>query len=221
LPTSKISNRKSQIEKRNAKVENRDEEVEPRDKDQRSVVKNQRNIMSKTDVTDPLITQAERVLRQVYLPRIMSCLEQLSPQQIWWRPNEVSNSVGNMVLHLAGNVRQWIISGLGGATDVRQRDLEFSERGPVPRRVLVSRLRKTVEEACRVLGQLSPEDLVRVHTIQKFHVTGMEAAFHVAEHFSHHAGQVILLTKMLTGRDLKFTRLPGEKRRKSRNLPAL
>ena len=128
--------------------------------------------------------------------------------------------MGNLVLHLTGNVRQWIISGLGGAPDVRQRDREFNERGPLPRRVLVSRLRKTVEEACRVLGRLSPEDLARVHTIQKYRVTGMEATFHVAEHFSHHAGQIILLTKMLTGTDLKFTQLPGEKRKQSRALPA-
>ena len=176
--------------------------------------------MAKTRMTNPLITQAEHVLRQVYLPRIVSCLEQLSPEQIWWRANAASNSVGNLVLHLAGNVRQWIISGLGGAPDVRQRDLEFIERGPLPRRILVSRLRKTVEEACRVLGKLSPEDLTRVHTIQRFRVTGMEATFHVAEHFSHHAGQIILLTKMLTGSDLKFTHLPGEKNKKSRNLPA-
>ncbi len=176
--------------------------------------------MSKTGLTNPLIAQAKHVLRQVYLPRITTCLEQLSPEQIWWRPNEASNSVGNLVLHLTGNVRQWIISGLGGTPDVRQRDLEFSERGPVPRRVLVSRLDKTVKEACDVLGKLSPEDMARVHTIQKYRVTGVEAAFHVAEHFSHHAGQIILLTKMVTGRDLEFTQLPGEKRRKSRNLPA-
>jgi uncharacterized damage-inducible protein DinB len=172
--------------------------------------------MAKTSLTNPLIAQAEHVLRQVYLPRIVSCLEQLSPEQIWWRPNAASNSVGNLTLHLAGNVRQWIISGLGGAPDVRRRDREFNERGPLSRRVLASRLRKTVEEACRVLGKLSPEDLARVHTIQKYHVTGMEAAFHVAEHFSHHAGQIILLTKMLTGSDLKFTHLPGEKSKDTR-----
>jgi uncharacterized damage-inducible protein DinB len=176
--------------------------------------------MAKTGLTNPLIAQAERVLRQVYLPRIARCLKQLSPEQIWWRPNAASNSVGNLVLHLTGNVRQWIISGLGGAPDVRQRDREFNARGPLPGRVLASRLRKTVEEACRVLGKLSPEDLARAHTIQKFRVTGMEATFHVAEHFSHHAGQIILLTKMLTGSDLKFTQLPGEKKAEARNLPA-
>ena len=176
--------------------------------------------MAKTGLSNPLIAQAEHVLRKVYLPRILSCLERLSPEQIWWRPNEASNSVGNLVLHLAGNVRQWIISGLGGKPDVRQRDREFSERGGLPRRVLVSRLRKTVVNACRVLRKLSPEDLARVHAIQKYEVTGMGATFHVAEHFSHHAGQIILLTKMLTGSDMHFTQLPGEKRKTSRSLPA-
>jgi uncharacterized damage-inducible protein DinB len=177
--------------------------------------------MAQTDLANPIVAQAERVLRDVYLPRITSCLDLLSPEQIWWRPNEVSNSVGNLALHLTGNVRQWIISGLGGAPDIRVRDVEFSERGPLPRQALVSGLRKTVREACGVLENLSAKDLARVHIIQKFRVTGLEAAFHVAEHFSHHAGQVILITKMLTGSDLKFTHLAGEKKRKVHHLPAL
>ena len=178
--------------------------------------------MAKTDIANPIVGQTVRVLRQVYLPRIVSCLQQLPQDQVWWRPNAASNSAGNLVLHLTGNVRQWIVSGLGGAADVRERDLEFSERGPLPRRALVVRLRRTVMEACRVLVRLSPDDLARVHAIQKYQVTGAEAALHVAEHFSHHAGQIILLTKMLTGKDLKFTNLPGGKKKaKSRKLPAL
>jgi len=177
--------------------------------------------MVKTGSRNQVAKLATHVLRHVYLPRITSCIEDLTPGQIWWRPNEASNSVGNLVLHLTGNVRQWIISGLGGAPDVRARDQEFYERGPVPRRTLVGRLRKTVNEACHVLDNLSLEDLEGVHTIQKFNVTGIEAVFHVAEHFSYHAGQIILLTKMLTGKDMKFTRLPKESGRKSRNLPAV
>jgi len=176
--------------------------------------------MARPDPASPVIIQAERVMKGVYLPRMVSCLEKLSLDQIWWRPSDASNSVGNLVLHLAGNVRQWIISGLGGESDVRQRDLEFSERGPLPRRVLISRLRQTVLEACRVLHRLSPEELARLHAIQKYRVTGAEAVFHVAEHFSLHAGQIILLTKMLTGSDMRFTQLPGDKRKSSRNLPA-
>jgi uncharacterized damage-inducible protein DinB len=177
--------------------------------------------MSKKRFSDPTIAQCEHVLREVYLPRILRCLKKLSREQIWWRPNQASNSVGNLVLHLEGNVRQWIISGLGGAPDKRQRDLEFSERRPMQRQMLANRLQKTVREACRVLHKLSAEDLTRVHSTQKYQVTGLEAAFHVAEHFSHHAGQIILLTKMLTGSDLKFTHLPGEKKKKPGKLPGL
>jgi uncharacterized damage-inducible protein DinB len=173
-----------------------------------------------TDFTKSLTAYVEHLLRAVYLPRILICLKQLSRQQIWWRPNEASNSVGNLVLHLSGNVRQWIIAGLGGAPDRRQRDQEFAERGPLPRRVLEERLCKIVESACRILRKLSAQDLAQVHSIQGFQVTGMEATLHVAEHFSHHAGQIILITKMLTGTGLSFTHLPGEKKQQSRPLPA-
>lgn len=167
----------------------------------------------------PIMAQADHVLKEVYLPRIIRCLEELSPEQIWWRPSSDSNSVGNLVLHLAGNVRQWIVSGLGGAPDKRRRDKEFSERGPLPRRDLIRRIRLSVSEASRVLRKLSEEDLERDYSIQKYRATGLEAAFHVAEHFSHHAGPIILLTKMLTGTELKFTQLPGGKK-KTRKLPA-
>ncbi len=170
--------------------------------------------MAETDFTKGFIRQADHTIREVYLARMVRCIEELSPEQIWWRPNPASNSAGNLVLHLTGNIRQWIIAGLGGAPDVRERDKEFAELGPLPRRILVSRLRKTVEDACRVLRKLSAEDLARDYTIQGFRVTGLAATFHVAEHFSHHAGQIILITKMLTGSDLKFTRLPGDKKRR-------
>lgn len=176
--------------------------------------------MAETDFTKGFIAQAEHTMREVYLPRIVRCVEELSPEQIWWRSNRTSNSAGNLVLHLTGNVRQWIITGLGGAPDVRERDKEFAEQGPLPRRLLLSRLRKTVEDACRVLRKLSAEGLARDYTIQGFRVTGLAATFHVAEHFSHHAGQIILITKMLRGRDLKFTRLPGDKK-KHKAPPAL
>jgi uncharacterized damage-inducible protein DinB len=175
--------------------------------------------MTKTQAAHSTIAQAEHVLKDVYLPRITRCVEVLSTQQIWWRPNKASNSVGNLVLHLEGNVRQWIISGLGGASDTRNRDQEFSEAGPRPRRELIARLQKTVGEACRIVRKLNIESLERTYSIQKFQVTGYEAVFHVAEHFSHHAGQIILLTKMLTGSDLKFTNLPGGKGKKAGKLP--
>src|SRR5271169_3933899 len=98
----------------------------------------------------PFLKLAEHSLRRHHLPRIESCLDMLSPEQIWWRPNPASNSAGNMALHLTGNVRQWIVSALGGALDSRQRDREFAERGPVPRSELVKALNASVKDACQV-----------------------------------------------------------------------
>jgi uncharacterized damage-inducible protein DinB len=168
----------------------------------------------------PFLARAEHLLTEVYLPRIAACLHELRAEQIWWRPNPASNSVGNLVLHLEGNIRQWIVSGLGGAPDRSVRDLEFSEAGPVPARALMGRLRRTVADAGRVMSRLDGEALARIYSIQGFRVTGLRAVFHVAEHFSHHAGQIILLTKLVVGKDLKFTHLPP-KRKKGRKVPRL
>ena len=128
-----------------------------------------------------------------------------------------------MVLHLEGNVRQWILSGLGGAPDRRQRDREFAERGPLARHILAARLQKAVKEACRVIAKLPAHELARGHKIQKFRVTGFEAISHVTEHFAFHSGQIIYVAKLRRGRDLGFTRLPGEKRRRPapKRLPAI
>ena len=169
------------------------------------------------------LAQASHLLLQVHSPRLEACVRKLSQEQIWWRANPASNSVGNLALHLEGNVRQWIVSGLGGAPDRRVRKQEFSELGPVPRARLLARLRHAVSDAARVMRKLDGAALARTYSIQGFRVTGLQAVFHVAEHFSHHAGQIILLTKMLAGKDLKFTRLPGERKRKEspRSIPAL
>lgn len=150
----------------------------------------------------------QQLVAKQNLPHIVECLQQLSEEEIWWRPNSASNSAGNLVLHLCGNVRQWIISGLGGAEDKRERDREFAERGPIPRQALVTQLRRTVRDACRVIARLSEDSLSRKHEIQGYHVTGLDAAFRVAEHFGHHTGQIIYITKLKRAKDLRFTQLP-------------
>jgi uncharacterized damage-inducible protein DinB len=162
------------------------------------------------------LASSQHLLAKQSLPRIVKCLQQLSEEEIWWRPNSASNSAGNLVLHLCGNVRQWIISGLGGADDRRQRDREFAERGPIPRQVLVTQLRRTVRHACRVLAQLSDDSLSRRYEIQGFHVTGLDASYHVTEHFGYHTGQIIYITKLKRSRDLGFTHLPVIKKKGGR-----
>jgi uncharacterized damage-inducible protein DinB len=156
---------------------------------------------------------SQRILAKQYFPLIVKCLEQLSEEEIWWRPNSASNSAGNLVLHLCGNVRQWIVAGLGGARDIRERDREFSERGPIPRKKLIAQLRSTVRQASRVLERASEDALAKTYEVQGYRVTGTDIAVHVAEHFAYHAGQIIYLTKLKRAKDLKFTRLPAIKKK--------
>jgi uncharacterized damage-inducible protein DinB len=137
-------------------------------------------------------------------PRIETCLGKLTPDQIWMRGAENQNAIGNLVLHLNGNVRQWIISGVGGAPDNRTRDAEFAARGGIEIAELRERLESTVREAIAAIGKVTPERMTEIVTIQKYEVTVMEAIFHVVEHFAQHTGQIIFVTKMLTGEDLGF-----------------
>jgi uncharacterized damage-inducible protein DinB len=129
-------------------------------------------------------------------------------------PHQASNSIGNLVLHLCGNVRQWIISGIGQTPDLRERDREFAQREAIPRAKLAAHLRSTMREAYRVLDHVDAEALARDYSIQGFRLSGLNAISHVYEHFSHHAGQIIYITKMKHGKDLRFTHLPPIKKRK-------
>src|ERR1017187_10331569 len=138
--------------------------------------------------------------------KIASCLGKLTGEQVWARGSDNQNAIGNLVLHLCGNVRQWIISTVGGAADVRQRDGEFAARSGVPVPELVERLHSTVEEAAAVLNSVTAERLEQPLVIQGYHVSGLGAIFHWVEHFSGHPGQIIFATKMLTGTDLGFYR---------------
>jgi len=155
-------------------------------------------------VAKAFTTYAADFLVGQYLPKIERCLEKLSDEQLWWRPNQESNSIGNLVLHLCGNARQWIVSGLGGAADERHRDAEFSQTEPIPGSELLTLLRNTVGQVEEVLTNLNPETLNEKRLIQGVQVDGLQAVFHVTEHFSMHTGQIILLTKLLTARDLSF-----------------
>ena len=142
-------------------------------------------------------------LRQ-YRDRIESCLGKLNAEQVWARGSNNENAIGNLVLHLCGNMRQWIISGVGGAPDIRQRHEEFEARGGVPVADLLARLRATMDEATAVIEQVTEERLAHPLVIQGYHVLGLSAIYHVVEHFSGHTGQIIFATKMLTGDDLGF-----------------
>lgn len=144
-----------------------------------------------------------RKLRQLS-GRIADCLGRLDDAQVWARPSGGGNAVGNLVLHLCGNVRQWIVAGVGGAADERVRDLEFLTAGGVAASELAARLNGTVEEACRVLEGLPAERLAARVSIQGYDVTVLECVYHVVEHFSGHAGQIVFAVKAVTGADLNY-----------------
>jgi uncharacterized damage-inducible protein DinB len=144
-------------------------------------------------------------LRQ-FTDRIEVCLGKLSEEQIWARGGENENAVGNLVLHLAGNVRQWIISTLSDNRVPRDRDSEFGARGGPSAAELMTLLRDTVEQATQVISALDTGRLTRTYEIQIYRVSGVEAVYHVVEHFAEHTGQIIFATKMLTGTDLGFYR---------------
>ncbi len=136
--------------------------------------------------------------------RIETCVGKLTPEQIWARHGENENAIGNLMLHLEGNVRQWILSSIGGEPDARARDAEFAARGGAAVADLRERLRSTVAKAVALIRTLPPERLADRMTIQGYDVTVLEAIVHVIEHFSGHAGQIIFATKLLTGEDLAF-----------------
>ena len=138
--------------------------------------------------------------------RIQSCLDRLSNDQIWSRDAETQNAVGNLVLHLCGNVRQWVIAGIGGKPDVRMRDREFAARGDIETADLKERLASTVQEASAVITSITAERLIQTVKIQAYEVSVLEAVYHVVEHFSHHTGQIIFAAKLFTKDDLGFYR---------------
>ncbi len=155
------------------------------------------------------IDQARKFLRDEYLPKLERCLEQLTDEQIWWRTNEQSNSIGNLLLHLSGNARQWIVCGLGDAKDARVRQQEFDERRMIPRAELLATVRQTLRDVDAVLAGFDHGKLLDRYPIQGTTATALEAIFHVTEHFSMHTGQIILITKLLTASDLHFYEFEG------------
>ncbi|HVQ39830.1 MAG TPA: DUF1572 family protein [Pyrinomonadaceae bacterium] len=156
------------------------------------------------DAAPAFIQQAREFLRDEYLPKIERCVEKLNDEQIWWRSNSESNSIGNLMLHLSGNARQWIVCGLGGEVDARLRQEEFDERRTIPRDALLTVLRTTVKAVDDTLAFFPPDRLLDRFKIQGTEVSALTAIFHVTEHFSMHTGQIILLTKALVGMDLVF-----------------
>jgi DNA-binding transcriptional ArsR family regulator len=158
------------------------------------------------NVTGLFLEFSRRKLLEHYWPRLKACVEVLSEEQVWWRANEACNSVGNLILHLNGNVRQWLVDSFERHEDNRDRPAEFEAQGGMTAEALLERLGVTLTEAQNVLERLTEAELVARYEIQGYHVSGLEAVYQVVEHFGLHYGQIAYIAKSLSGRDLGFYR---------------
>jgi len=147
-----------------------------------------------------------------HFAQIRRCVGLLSDQQLWFRPNESSNSVANLLLHLRGNVLQWIVAGLGGQLIRRDRKAEFTRREALPREELIEPLRETLDRAASIIDRMDDAALAREYEIQEYRVTGVAVVAHVLEHFAFHTGQIVTITKWLLDVDLSLYDENGHRR---------
>jgi uncharacterized damage-inducible protein DinB len=136
--------------------------------------------------------------------RIGICLAELSDEEIWQRPNSQLSSIGNLVLHLRGNIGQYVLSSLGGNPDQRKRDEEFAATGGYNADELLALIDDTVNRAATVMQGLPEAELLRKRMVQGFNLSGVGIVVHVTEHLSYHTAQIALHTKLLKGKDLGF-----------------
>lgn len=153
---------------------------------------------------DLLIAETKRRLFEECIPRLKKCLNELTETEIWYRPNDNSNSIGNLVLHLCGNVRQWICAGLGKQPDVRERQKEFDELGPLPTKDLIEKVNLLQRDVEKVLESINPEMLLEVHDVQIYKESGLSILVHVVEHFSYHVGQMTYFVKWRKDMDMGY-----------------
>jgi uncharacterized damage-inducible protein DinB len=155
------------------------------------------------------IDKSRYYLAVEYITKIRHCIEALPAEALWKRPNESSNSIGNLLLHLAGNIRQWIVGGVGNVDVARDRAAEFAARDGAPAAELMKNLERAVAEVDQVLERLKPEELKEGRLIQGRNTTVMAAIYHVVEHFAMHTGQIVLMTKMYVPGAIAFYRDAG------------
>jgi uncharacterized damage-inducible protein DinB len=138
------------------------------------------------------------------LPRIEKCLNELNNDEVWKRPNSSSNSIGNLVLHLCGNITQWIISGLGKEHDKRNRDSEFEASSGYTANELKEKISSTISKAVSIIKNLDEDGLTSVKSVQGNNYSGIAIIVHVTEHLSYHTGQITFWTKCLKDKDMGY-----------------
>ena len=161
---------------------------------------------SGAELTALFLEFSRKKLLEQYWPRLRTCVEPLTIEQVWWRPNEASNSIGNLILHLNGNVTQWLVKSFTGEEDKRDRPAEFAAEGGPSAGELLALLGATMVQVATVLGRLTEADLLAHYEIQGYSVHGLDAVYQVVEHFGLHYGQILYIAKSISGKDLGFYR---------------
>ena len=164
--------------------------------------------MTADELAKAVGTEAARDLISA-VARIRHCLDQLTLEQVWHRSDPKMNSIGNLILHLCGNVRQWIVAGIGNAKDVRNRPAEFAERGPLRKEDLLHRIDVVVGEAQAVLESLTAQQLLATRRIQGFETTALAAIFNSVPHFRGHTQEIIHMTRTMAGDAYRFAWAPA------------
>ena len=138
------------------------------------------------------------------LGRIGHCVSQLTDEQVWSRERADMNSIGNLVLHLTGNVGQLIVSGIGGVADTRQRQSEFDAREPMSKADLVAGLTAVVGRAKVAFADAGDDVLCGPITVGKYDWTGMQAVIRCVAHFRGHTQEIIHMTRAIVGEAYQF-----------------
>lgn len=139
-----------------------------------------------------------------YTKRVKICLDLLSEEQVWQKPNEASNSIANLILHLCGNMTQYVLSSLGGKADARERDKEFTAKDGFNKEQLFEKLSAVVHSVIEEIQIHDEDSLLKTRMVQGFEKNGIAIILHITEHYSYHTGQIALLTKLMTNEDLGF-----------------
>jgi uncharacterized damage-inducible protein DinB len=138
------------------------------------------------------------------LTHFEKAMAQVSEEDVWKKPNANSNSIGNIIIHLCGNITQYIISSLGEQADIRERDAEFAAKGGMTKAELMAKLQSTVQQANQVIKHLDTDRLLDIRSVQAYQFSAIGIILHVVEHFSYHTGQITFWVKLLKDVDLNL-----------------
>jgi uncharacterized damage-inducible protein DinB len=165
---------------------------------------------SPESIGEAYLAEARGTLQSA-LGKIIHCLDQLADEDLQWRPHASHNSIQTIVLHLCGNVRQWIVSAVGGRPDTRDRPAEFAAREPIPKADLIDQLQRTVAEADAALAACKPASLLGRKRVQGFETTNLAAIFDSVGHFVGHTHQIVYITRLRLGDRYRFQWAPVTK----------